>query len=132
EQDDAGCETCVGWIESGVVEADRLRILEAEEACDRGAFVLEEPEPRPPGGGQRARGVAEEALHLLVHETRLADLGEPVKIEESCERGVPAAGRVMRGHGRPRQLALELTHLPSEFVPVLARQRGQVLVPARR
>src|SRR5262249_39043214 len=92
QQDDAGREACVDWIESGVVEADRPGVLEAEKARDRGPSVLEEPEPRPSGGGQRAGGVTEEPLHLLVHETRLTDLGKPVKIEEPRERDVPTLG----------------------------------------
>src|SRR5262245_23934467 len=61
QQHDAGSKDGARGVEAGVVEADAARVLEAEERGHRLALELEEPETRPAGGGEAARGGAEEA-----------------------------------------------------------------------
>src|SRR5207249_7040197 len=72
---------------------------------------------------------AEELLHALVHEPRLAHLGAAVELEEAAQGLVPALRAPVRARGGAGQLALEPAHLAAQLVAILARQSREVLVP---
>jgi hypothetical protein len=75
------------------------------------------------------RHVAEEPLHALVHEARLAGFRQAVQLEESGQRAVPPLGRGVGTHGGAWQLALELPDLAPELVTVLAGETLEVGIP---
>ena len=129
EQHDARRELGVNGIEAGIVEIHGAAIFHAEKRRHRGALVVEKPQPGPARRGQGPRDLAEERLHALVHEARLADLGETVEPEELGERLLPSLGRSVGAHGRAGQLALELAYLALELVAILAGQPLQIGLP---
>src|SRR5262245_12723705 len=129
EQDETRRERRVVGVKAGVVESHDAIPLEGDEGRERALARVEEPEPRHAVIGEGADHFAEEGLHAMVHESRLAGARAPVQAEEVIQPSldvfaVRRAGRVGIGN-----LAREAAHLPRELVALLAGEGGQVVVP---
>ena len=133
EEHDARGQARVGGIEARIVEPDAAAVLRCRESSPRATPSDSRNHSRAqPRRASASVDVAEEALHALVHEARLADLGEPVEARGTgrAPRPIPRRPHATRD-GDGGQLALELAHLPPELVAILAGQPRQVVVPRR-
>ena len=93
---------------------------------------LEEPEPAQPARGERARGVPEEPLHLLVHETRLAGARARWSRGSGHRTSQPSTARCAPTVVPRRAHARACASSSRSSCRSLPRESEQVLVPGVR